>query len=47
MFFFVDLPSSSAILKSGFLVLLPYSSGGKSDGVVFRMARMSVAELLI
>ena len=42
--FFVARPRISAIIISIFLVLLPYSSYGTTNGVIFRMARMSVAD---
>ena len=39
--FFVNLLMSSAILEILFLVLSPYYNDGTTDGVTFRMARMS------
>ena len=46
MGFLVAHPRSSDILTSAFLVLSPYYSDGTTDGVLYRMARMSVADLL-
>ena len=40
----VARPRSSDILTSEFLVLSPYSSYGTTDGVLCRMARMSVTD---
>ena len=44
VFFFVDLPRSSAILKSVFLVMSPYSGYSITGGVLWSMARISVAD---
>ena len=44
LFFLVACLGISDILTSEFLVLSPYYSDGTTDGVILRMARMSVVE---
>ena len=46
LFFLVACLGISDILTSEFLVLSPYYSDGTTDGVILRMARMSVVEWL-